>query len=143
MTRSEPLEITPALCLPAGELRYRFSRAGGPGGQHQNKVETRASVVFALDASTVLSAEQRERIREKLATRINKLGELVVHADEHREQGRNLAAARERLAELLRRALARPRARRATKPTRSSRERRLKAKKHDAHARQRRAAHDE
>lgn len=143
MTRSEPLEVTPALQLPAGELRYRFSRAGGPGGQHQNKVETRVSVIFALDSSSVLSPEQRERIREKLATRINKLGELVVTADEHREQGRNLAAARERMADLLRRALARPRTRRATKPTRGSRERRLQAKRRQSQAKQERDARDE
>jgi len=117
------------LVLPAGELVERFSRSAGPGGQSVNTTDSRVELVFDVASSTALSDSQRRRALTRLAGQLVD-GTLVMVASEHRSQHRNRVAARERLADLLRRALAPPPpSRRPTKPTRGSQRRRLKAKK--------------
>jgi ribosome-associated protein len=117
------------LVLPAAELVERFSRSAGPGGQSVNTTDSRVELVFDVASSTALSDPQRRRALTRLAGQLVD-GTVVTVASEHRSQHRNRVAARERLADLLRRSLAPPPpSRRPTKPTRGSQRRRLKAKK--------------
>jgi ribosome-associated protein len=117
------------LVLPAAELVERFSRSAGPGGQSVNTTDSRVELVFDVASSTALSDLQRRRALTRLAGQLVD-GTVVTVASEHRSQHRNRVAARERLADLLRRSLAPPPpSRRPTKPTRGSQRRRLKAKK--------------
>ncbi|MEZ5975066.1 MAG: alternative ribosome rescue aminoacyl-tRNA hydrolase ArfB [Planctomycetota bacterium] len=125
----EPLPINARITLPAAELELRFSRSGGPGGQNVNKVETKAELRFCPGSSSVFSEAQKERIAERLASRLTKDGFLVLTASEHRERSRNEEAVRERMANLLRDALRVEKARRATKPTKGSQKRRLEGKR--------------
>jgi ribosome-associated protein len=122
----DDLVVSPSLVIPGAELRERFSRSSGPGGQSVNTTDSRVELVWDVAASTVT---QRARLLERLGPRLVD-GVLVVAASEHRTQLLNRRAARDRLADLVRRAAAAPpRTRRATKPTRGSQERRLAAKK--------------
>ncbi|HET6692958.1 MAG TPA: alternative ribosome rescue aminoacyl-tRNA hydrolase ArfB [Pedococcus sp.] len=117
------------LVLPAVELVERFSRSAGPGGQSVNTTDSRVELVFDVASSTAFTDPQRRRALARLAGQLVD-GSVVMVASEHRSQHRNRVAARERLADLLRRALAPPPpARRPTKPTKGSQRRRLKAKK--------------
>jgi ribosome-associated protein len=123
------LTVQPGVVIPAAELQVDYARAGGPGGQNVNKVETKAILRFSVAASRAFTSEQRERLITKLASRLTGEGELVIHAARFREQARNLADALERLAATLSKALEVPRTRRKTKPTRGSDRRRLEGKK--------------
>jgi ribosome-associated protein len=112
------------LTIPATELVERFSRSSGPGGQSVNTTDSRVELEYDVLASVALSDAQRARAVGTLGSPV------VVVASEHRSQHRNRVAARERLAERLRAALAPPPPpRRATRPTRGSQRRRLEAKK--------------
>ncbi|WP_121255179.1 alternative ribosome rescue aminoacyl-tRNA hydrolase ArfB [Nocardioides ferulae] len=120
------------LSVPAAELTERFSRSPGPGGQSVNTADSRVELVYDVRASSALSPAQRDRALRNLAGRLVD-GSVVVVASEHRSQHRNRVAARERLAGLLRTALAPPPpARRPTKPTRGSQRRRLESKRQRA-----------
>ena len=121
------LPIDARLTLPGSCLRVQYSRSGGPGGQHVNRTESRVQLFFDVGASP-LHAAARRRLLEANASRVNRRGELVLACDTHRERGRNLEAARRRLAELVSASLKAPRKRRPTRPTKASKERRLKAK---------------
>jgi ribosome-associated protein len=124
------LVVTPALTVPAAELRWRFSRASGPGGQGVNTTDSRVELTWELGSSAVLSPATLERLRTRLASRLTN-DAVVVVASEYRSQRRNREAARLRLAALLRAALApAPPARRATRPTAAARRRRLEDKRH-------------
>lgn len=126
---SEDLRVTPGLVVPAAELRERFSRSGGPGGQAVNTADSRVELRFDVARSPSLSEQARARALDRLAGRLVD-GVLIVTASEHRSQLRNRQAARARLAALLREAVAPPqRARRATGPSRAARERRLSDKR--------------
>ncbi|GAB3167694.1 alternative ribosome rescue aminoacyl-tRNA hydrolase ArfB [Myceligenerans halotolerans] len=123
------LAVSSALTIPRAELTERFSRSSGPGGQGVNTTDSRVELSWDVGRSAVLSDTQRERLMERLADRLAD-GVLTVVASEHREQRRNRDAAARRLATLVADALAPPpRARRATRATRGSQERRLSAKK--------------
>ncbi|OLR90867.1 alternative ribosome rescue aminoacyl-tRNA hydrolase ArfB [Actinokineospora bangkokensis] len=129
---AEDLVVTRALVIPAGELHERFSRSSGPGGQGVNTADSRVELSFDVAASPSIPEHLRDRVLARLRTRLVD-GVLVVAASEHRAQLANRAAARDRLARLLRDAAAPPpKARRATKPTRGSQERRISAKKRRA-----------
>ena len=117
------------LLIPAAELAERFSRSPGPGGQSVNTADSRVELLFDVAASTALTESQRTRAARRLGGQV-----VSIVASEHRSQHRNRVAARERLAERLREALAPPPPpRRATRPTRGSKERRLEAKKQRGH----------
>ncbi|MER7071856.1 alternative ribosome rescue aminoacyl-tRNA hydrolase ArfB [Terrabacter sp. NPDC000476] len=129
------LEVTPGpglrrgLVIPASELVERFSRASGPGGQGVNTTDSRVELVLDVRTCTALTPAQRERLEDSPAARVVG-GRITVVASEHRSQLRNRAAARERLVALLRAGLAPPApARRATRPTRGSQQRRIEGKK--------------
>jgi len=127
------------LVVPAGELVERFSHASGPGGQGVNTADSRVQLSLDLATTTALNDKQRERAMSVLGDRLT--GTLLtITAAEHRSQRRNRAAARERLANVLRAALTPPTPRRATKPTRGSKLRRLadKRRRSEVKARRRR-----
>ena len=126
------LTVTPDLSIPDGELEERFVRASGPGGQNVNKVATAVELRFDAGRSSVLSDDVLVRLRTIAGTRMTADGILVIDARRHRTQAQNREDARERLAELLRQALRRPRRRRKTKPTRGSVEKRIESKKRRA-----------
>lgn len=117
------------LVVPASELVERFSRSSGPGGQSVNTTDTRVELEYDVRGSQALTGPQRERALAHLRSRLAG-GRLVVVAVEHRSQHRNRVAARDRMTQLLREALAPPPPpRRATRPTRGSQRRRLETKK--------------
>jgi ribosome-associated protein len=117
------------LSIPRHELTFRASRSGGPGGQHVNTSSTRAEVLWNVTQSRVITEEQRARLEQKLASRLDGQGNLRVVGSAYRSQVRNREDAEERLAALVRRALTVPKARKKTKPTRTAVERRLHSKK--------------
>ena len=117
------------LTIPESDLVERFSRSSGPGGQSVNTSDSRVELEFDVRTATSLLVQQRARALKRWPG-----GVIVIAASEHRSQHRNRAAARERLADLLREALAPPPPpRRPTRPTRGSKERRLQAKKERGH----------
>lgn len=125
----EPLAVRPGLVIPADEIEVAFARAGGPGGQNVNKVESKVVLRFRPLASRVLNDEARALVELQLGGRLTDAGEILIHAARYRDRGRNLEDARERLAELLREALRPRKTRHATKPTRGARRRRLETKR--------------
>jgi ribosome-associated protein len=129
MARPRDLSVTPTLTIPASELTWRFSRASGAGGQHVNTSDTRVELSWDLAASAMLSETQRARARRRLGRQLVD-GVVTVTASERRSQVRNREIARDRLAELVARAIAPPPPpRRPTKPTATSRERRVADKR--------------
>jgi ribosome-associated protein len=116
------------ITIPASDLTWRFSRSSGPGGQSVNTADSRVELVFDVAGSAALPEPLRERLLARLGHRLVD-GRLRIAASEYRSQHRNREAARSRLADLLTEASAPPPAkRRATRPTRGSKERRLSAK---------------
>lgn len=117
------LVVTRTCAIPLAELRWRFSRSGGPGGQHANTADTRAEVVFDVVSSPSLGPRQRDRLLAKLGPEVR-----VVASDE-RSQARNRELAMRRLRERIADALHIDTPRRPTRPTKASQERRLADKK--------------
>ena len=137
------LRVTRSVVIPEGELRWRFSRSSGPGGQSVNTADSRVELSLDLTATTALGPVLRARALERLAGRLVD-GVLTVSASEHRSQLRNREAALERLAEVLRTAIAPPpRRRRATRPSRVAVERRLADKRRRARTKKLRRPDDE
>ncbi len=129
MTTRDQYYIRPSVVIPASELSFTFSRSSGKGGQHVNKVNSRVTLWFDLDASGSLTDEQKQRIRQRLAGRINKEGILQLDADRRRSQGANRDDAIVRFCSLLRSALHVDKPRRKTRPSRGAKQRRLQLKK--------------
>ncbi|MDH7485674.1 MAG: alternative ribosome rescue aminoacyl-tRNA hydrolase ArfB [Anaerolineae bacterium] len=121
--------ITGQLAIPLAELEFRFSRSGGPGGQHVNRSATRVELRFDVARSPSLSEEQRQRVLERLAGRLDSEGVLRVVAESERSQWRNRQEAVERFRMLLRQALHIPRRRRRTGLPAWAKERRLAEKR--------------
>jgi ribosome-associated protein len=139
MDDSTILNVTPALSIPRSEIQYRATRAGGAGGQHVNTSSTRIELLWDLPNSVAVSDAQRERLRTKLAARLDSEGMVRVVASDRRSQGQNKQSADERLVALVKNALHIAKKRRATKPTRAAKERRLtEKKKHSDKKRERR-----
>ena len=129
MSKEGVLEVSDGLAIPRSELEYRASRAGGAGGQHVNTSSTRIELLWNVTRSTVLDDERRARVAARLATRIDGEGWLRVVSSARRSQQQNREAAEARLVELVRGALVVQKRRRPTKPTRASREERIREKK--------------
>jgi ribosome-associated protein len=129
---AEDLRVTGWLLIPGAELRERFSRSSGPGGQSVNTADSRVELSFDVQRSSALPEWARARAMDRLAGRLAG-GVLTVAASEQRSQLANRQAARARLAALLRDAVAPPqRPRVPTRPGRAANERRLEAKRHRA-----------
>jgi ribosome-associated protein len=124
-----PLEITPGLTLADSEFEERFVRASGPGGQNVNKVSTAVQLRFDVAGSPTLADDVRHRLIALAGSRMTDEGVLVIDARTHRTQADNREEARARLAELIRRALVRPKARRKTRVSRAAKARRVDVKK--------------
>ena len=120
---SDGLEVTRDVTIPLGEVTVRTSRSSGPGGQHANVTASRVEAVFDVTASRALNEEQRARLMARCGPRITAV------AQEARSQARNRELALERLRQRIARGLHVHRPRRATKPGRGARERRLESKR--------------
>jgi ribosome-associated protein len=123
------LEITPNLKIPDAELRLSFARSSGPGGQNVNKVSSKAVLHFDVLMTPSLPPDVRQRFLERYKSRLTNAGEVVIHSEEFRDQPRNIQACHEKLRQMVLTVLRPPKKRRATKPTRGSKVRRLNEKK--------------
>ena len=121
------IRLTPSLSVPAASVTEHFVRSSGPGGQNVNKVSTSVELRFDVAASG-LAEDVQAKARALAGHRLTTDGVIVIHAHEHRTQGQNREAARERLADLLTRAARKPRPRRRTKPSAAATEKRLTSK---------------
>jgi ribosome-associated protein len=126
------IRITDKIIIDERELQERFVRASGPGGQNVNKVATAVQLRFDMRHSPGLPDDVRERLARLAGSRLTREGVIVIAAQRHRTLERNRKDARDRLVQLIRRAAEPPAARRATKPTIASRERRLQSKRRRA-----------
>jgi len=122
------LEITPSFFIDERELQFEYIRASGPGGQNVNKVATAVQLRFDIRAS-ILPEDTKARLILLAGHRVIGESELLIEAKRFRTQEQNREDAIQRFVELVRKALVKPKARRKTKPSRASKEKRLKAKK--------------
>src|SRR5690554_1633472 len=118
--------------LLISELTFKAVRSGGPGGQHVNKTASKVEVSFNLDESKALSEIEKDRLRNKISTRISSEGIILLQCGETRSQHRNKAIVIERLIELLHQNLKVAKPRKKTKPSKGAIERRLQTKKEHA-----------
>ncbi|HEX2211831.1 MAG TPA: alternative ribosome rescue aminoacyl-tRNA hydrolase ArfB [Longimicrobium sp.] len=145
MPEETVLQINDSLWIPRAELTYRATRSGGPGGQHVNTSSSRVELAWDVGASPSLTDEQRARIQEKLANRINGEGVLLMSSSEQRSQHQNRELVTARFAELVAQALVVPKKRIKTKPSRAAKAARLDEKKKRSAVKKMRGAirHDE
>lgn len=122
------IQITNRLSIDERELEESFIQASGPGGQNVNKVATAVQLKFDARNSPSLPPDVRARLWKLAGRRISQDGVLLIVAREHRTQERNRAEARQKLIELLKAATVQPRVRKATRPSKASKERRLQSK---------------
>ena len=132
------LVINSRIKIPLTEFQFTFSRSSGPGGQNVNKVNTKVLLRWDVTGSPSLPEGVRVRFLEKYPRRITNEGDVIVTSQRFRDQGRNVADATEKLRAMLADAATVPKARRKSKPTRGSRERRLKHKREQSEKKSRR-----
>jgi ribosome-associated protein len=130
--------VNSEVTIPRSELTYRATRAGGPGGQHVNTSSTKVELSWDVNGSPSITDEQRARIAEKLATRIAEDGVLRLTSAGSRSQHQNKEDVTKRFGKMIAQALHKPKPRRKTKPSRASKEARLKSKKKRSETKSRR-----
>ena len=124
--------VSPRLTIPAGELALAFARSGGPGGQNVNKVSSKVELRWNPTTSAALSPDDRSWLLSRLGNRLTTDGTLIVTSTATRDQIKNRDDAMSKLTLIVRSALERPKTRRPTKPSRSSKRRRVEDKRHRA-----------
>lgn len=134
--------INENLSIPLAELEFRFAASSGPGGQHVNKTETKAILLFDVAHSPSLNEAQRTRLMQKLANKLDKNGVLQLQVQESRSQVQNKETAVSRFQQLLAQALKRPKPRRKTTPSPAAREKRLQEKKQHSQKKQNRRGNE-
>ena len=134
--------VTPRLTIPAGELAYAFTRSGGPGGQNVNKVASKVELRWNPTTSAALAADDRAWLLERLASRLTGDGTLIVTSTLTRDQLKNRDDAASKLTLIVRAALHRPKQRRATRPSRASKRRRVDDKRHRSETKRNRRGDD-
>jgi len=122
------LVINSRLKIPLREFQFTFARSSGPGGQNVNKVNTKATLRWAVATSPSLPEDVRRRLMARCRRRISSAGDLLITSQRFRDAGRNVADCLEKLRELAREAAQAPKRRKATRPTRGSVRRRLEQK---------------
>jgi len=123
------LKITNTLVIPSNEIKWRFSRSSGPGGQNVNKIESRVEIIFNLDDSKVLNDYQKEILKRKLKKKLVN-NSLRLAVQEHRNQLLNRQLALMKFSSILKNALNKPlKLRKSTKPTKASQKKRVEVKK--------------
>jgi ribosome-associated protein len=123
------IRITRNVSIPEAEIEMRASRSGGPGGQSVNTSDSKVELRWDLAGSSALTQAQRDRLMERLGSRLTNDGVLILQGAEHKSQHRNREAVLARLQAIVGEAIEPPRQRRRTRPSRASKERRLKKKK--------------
>jgi ribosome-associated protein len=123
------IRVTDSISIDDSEIEESFVRSSGPGGQNVNKLSTAVQLRFDVRRSPSLPNDVAVRLMRLAGSRMTKDGVLVLIAQNHRTQERNRAEARDRLVALIQQAAERPKPRRATKPTKASKERRIEGKK--------------
>jgi ribosome-associated protein len=126
------MNVTDTIVIPEDELLFSFARAGGPGGQNVNKVSSKAILHWNLAANTTVPVDIKDRLRRHHAKRITTDGFLVIQGQRFRDQAKNIEDCREKLQQIIAESLHAPRPRKATRPTRGSKRRRLEAKRHQS-----------
>ena len=126
--RMPTIAVAPDLAIDEGELVFSFARAGGPGGQNVNKVESAVHLRFDVAASPTLDVATKRRLARLAGSRLTADGVLVIFAQRHRSQERNKADARTRLLALIAEAATRPKLRVKTRPTAAAKRRRVESK---------------
>jgi ribosome-associated protein len=129
---AEGIEVTESVRIPEAAIEVRSVRASGPGGQNVNKVSSKIELAIDLARIEGLSEDAAERLRKLCENRLDAEGRLRITAQESRDRSRNLETAREKAADLVRKALVVPKERRATRPSRAAKEGRLQVKKRDS-----------
>lgn len=132
------LQVTSKIQIPIQEFDFAFSRSGGPGGQNVNKVNSKVTLAWHVARSPSIDQGVKDRLYEQFHRRINKEGQLLISSQRFRDQGRNVADCLEKLRELLLLVAQPPTPRKATKPSRGARERRLQDKRQQASKKQQR-----
>lgn len=130
------LVISNRMTIPADAITISHSRSSGPGGQNVNKVNSRVTLRWTPDLSDGFHIAWRERFVKKYGNRINADGQFVLHSERYRDQRKNIQDVRQRLMTMLRECQFPPKARKPTKPSRGSKERRLKSKKQNSQKKQ-------
>ncbi|MBW3596297.1 MAG: aminoacyl-tRNA hydrolase [Planctomycetes bacterium] len=134
------LVVNKSISVPLKELDFTFSRSSGPGGQNVNKVNTKVTMHWSVAESDALPEPVRRRFLEKFRNRVNNDGQVVLASQRYRDQGRNVADCMDKLREMLAEAATPPRTRKKTRPTRGSKERRLREKRATTEKKQRRSS---
>jgi len=137
------IRVTDTLTIPASELRVSFVRSGGPGGQNVNKVASKVQLRWTPAASSAFSGADRDWLLKKLASKLTVDGDLIVASNLTRDQGRNRVDAEAKLAALIVAALVRPKKRRATRPSKAAKARRIDEKKARGQIKKQRRATDD
>ena len=132
------IRVTDDISIDEAELDESFIRSSGPGGQNVNKLATAVQLRFDARRSPSLQNDVAIRLQKLAGRRLTRDGVIVITAQRHRTQERNRQDARDRLFELIRQAATPPTVRRATRPTKASKERRIESKKHRAQIKGRR-----
>ena len=123
------IRVTRTFAIPERDIEEKFVTSSGPGGQNVNKVATAVQLRYDIDQASTLTEGVKKRLKKLAHNQITNDNVLLIEAREHRTQERNRNAAREKLADLVRRALHPPKKRKTTRPTQASEERRLESKK--------------